>query len=72
MRTTPIPNPNIPMVLMTRSSKESPVFDPDGAIFTGISGIAEMFVSRDSYQVLFSDTVVAAGIIQGEAMRVPF
>jgi hypothetical protein len=47
MRTTPIPIPNIPMVLMTRGMKENPVFDPSGAIFTGISGMAEMFDSWD-------------------------
>ena len=72
MRTTPITIPSIPMILMTRGMNENPVFDPLGAIFTGISGMAEMFDSLDSYPVLFSDTGDAVGLLSMGAMHVLF
>lgn len=60
------------MVMMTRGRKENPVFDSSGAIFTGISGMTEMFDSRDLYPELISDTVDGAGILPGKAMEVSF
>ena len=57
---------------MTRGMNENPVFDPLGAIFTGISGMAEMFDSLDSYPVLFSDTGDAVGLLSMGAMHVLF
>jgi hypothetical protein len=70
MRTTPIPI--TPMMLMIRSMNENSVFDPPGAIFTGISGMAEMFDSWDSYPVLFSDTGDAVAILSRGALHVSF
>ena len=60
------------MMLTIRSVNENPVFEPPGAIFTGISGIAEMFDSWDSYPVLFSDTGNAVDILSRGALPVPF
>ena len=60
------------MVLMTRGRKEKPVFDSSDAIFTGISGMAEMFDSRDLYAELISDTIDGAGIFPNEAISVSF
>jgi len=57
---------------MTRCMNENPVFDPPGAIFTGISGMAELFDSRDSYPVLFSTTGNAVGTLSRGSMLVSF
>jgi hypothetical protein len=64
--------PTIPMMLMIRGMNENPVFEPPGVIFTGISGMAEMFDSCDSYPVLFSDTGDAADILSRGALHVSF
>ena len=72
MRTTPNTIPIIPMMLMTRGMNENPVSGPPGVIFTGISGMAEMFDSRDAYPVLFPDTGDIVGTLSWGAMHVPF
>jgi hypothetical protein len=60
------------MMLITRCMNEYPVFDPPGAIFTGISGMAEQFDSWDSYPVLFSNTGNTVGTLSRGAMFVSF
>ena len=57
---------------MTRCMNENPVFDPPGAFFTGISGMAERFDSRDSYPVLFSTIGNAVGTLSRGSMLVSF
>jgi hypothetical protein len=68
LRTIPI----IPMMMMIRGMNENPVFEPPGAIFTGISGIAERFDSWDSYPALFSDTGNPVDILSRGALPVSF
>ena len=70
MRITPIPI--IPMMLMIKSMNENSVFEPPGAIFKGISGMAEMFDSWDSYPVLFTDTGDSVDILSRGALPVSF
>jgi len=70
MRTTPITIPIIPIMLMTSDKNENTVFDPPGPILTGISGVVEMFDSRDLIPVRFSDRGDAVSIFSRGAMHV--
>jgi hypothetical protein len=72
MRTTPIPIPIIPMMLMIRSVNENPVFEPPGAIFKGISGMAEMFDAWDSIPALFPEAGNPVDIVSRGALPVSF
>ena len=57
---------------MTTDKNENTVFDPPGAIFTGIFGMVEMFDSRDSNPVLFPDTGDTMSTLSGDSMDFSF
>jgi len=71
MRTPPITIPIIPRIL-TRDRNTYPLFDTIGSVFSGISGIAELFDSRKTYGALFSATGDSAGILARGARSVSF
>jgi hypothetical protein len=69
VRIPPITIPIIPRML-TRDRNTYPLSDSGGSVFSGISGIAELFDSRKTYGALISAPGDRAGILSRGARSV--